>query len=162
MHSSSRNGSSVNLSAIREMINESQRQGTYSIQLRLIIIGNLSCYTGAHTPQGRVTAVSQQLPNISTPLFFQNFFDRNGPISSSSSLQPGQTQIGYTQAHAKYQDERQRWSSSAYKIPPAPRSLPGQISSRAQIRDEVRILLQVSYLLLSGKVDNTVSFSYII
>lgn len=122
--------------------------------LFLIINCNLCSSTGAHTPQGRVTAVSQQVPTVSSPSFFQKFFEQKS--IPPSSLPSGPSHTGYTHAHMRYQDERHRWSSSAYKIPPAPRSLPGAVSSRAQVRDEVRILLQVSYQLLSGKVGNTV------
>ncbi|KDR77554.1 hypothetical protein GALMADRAFT_138645 [Galerina marginata CBS 339.88] len=105
------------------MVNESQRRG-------------------GHTPQGRVTAVSQQvswapvssLPSVNNPSAFQGYFQHASP---------------------SYEEERQRWSTSAYKPAPVSRVGYGQIPMRAQTRDQVRIVLQVCYLLLSGKSEKT-------
>lgn len=107
--------------------------------------------TGAHTPQGRVTALSQEisrapppsLPAVRNPSIYQDYFQSTFPQSSQSS--------GYSSAHARYEEERQRWASSSYKMSP-----PGQIPSRAQGKNEVRILLQVSYLVWGGKAEKTV------
>ena len=106
-------------------------------------------------PRARVSAVSQQvsrnpapnIPTVNKPSFFQNYFENHatGP-SSSQSLVPS----GYSPAHLQYQDERKRWAAIAYKTPS------GQIPLRAQARQEVRVLFQLSHQLLSGKVEKVV------
>ncbi len=50
MHSSSRNGSSVNLSAIREMINESQRQGYLLHSIEIDKLLEIYLVIQVHTP----------------------------------------------------------------------------------------------------------------
>lgn len=145
-------GTSINLATIRAMVNESQRRGEFiSFQRKYLAL--IRAIQGAHTPQGRVTAVSQQLssasgsasshPSIKTPSYFQHYFQAPPP---SSQPQPS----GYSSAHLRYEGERERWSNTAYKPP-------GQIPLRVQSKNEVRILLQVSYQVLSGKVEKTAS-----
>jgi len=88
--------------------------------------------------------VSQALPAVNNPSFFQNYFE-NHPTSSTP------TPSGYSPAHLQYHEERQCWATSAYKALPPQRV--GQIPLRAQARQEVCVLLQPSYQLLSGKVE---------
>ncbi|PPQ67554.1 hypothetical protein CVT26_006855 [Gymnopilus dilepis] len=111
------------------MINQSQRQG-------------------AHTPQGRVTAISAAptpaaRPTIDNARFFQQFFASTQPSSSSSSTSHPAT--GYSEAHGKYDQERQRWSSTAYKVPPVPRAKSGQLPLRAQTSIEINVLFCATY-----------------
>jgi hypothetical protein len=121
---------------------------------------NFIDFIGSHTPQGRVTAMPQlvahpattSLPSVNNPAFFQQYFQSGAVQTSPSPLL--QVSSGYSSAHLRYQEERQRWSTSAYKGSPASS---GQIPLRAQTRNEVRVLLQVSYTALSGKVEKTVS-----
>jgi hypothetical protein len=166
-------GSMVNLSVIRTMVNESQRQGNSDHNLNSPKICYLTeSYTGSHTPQGRVTAMSQHIsipharitavsqqvsrnpalnvPTVNNPLFFQNYFENHAHAahhhSSLGSLSLSQTIPRYSPAHLQYKDERNCWAAMAYKTPS------GQIPLHAQARKEVRVLFQLSHQLLSGKV----------
>ena len=152
------------------MVNESQRRGNFDYNLQEFSYLTES-YPGSHTPQGRVTAVSQHIlipharvaavsqrqvsrnpalpvnvPTINNPSFFQNYFENHAPSSSSLGSSSQNLLPGYSTAHLHYQDERKRWASMAYKTP-------GQIPLRAQPRQEVRVLFQLSHQLLSGKVE---------
>jgi hypothetical protein len=95
------------------------------------------------------------LPSIN-PALFQQYF-QGGAIHSAPLSLP-LVSSGYSASHLQYQHERQRWSTSAYKGPPLGS---GQIPFRAQTQNEVRVLLQVSYTLLSGKVEKTVSYQFV-
>lgn len=105
-------------------------------------------------PYARANAVSQQVsrnpaptaPTVNKPSFFQNYFENQTPASVSSNSSTRQNLSGYSPAHLQYQDERKRWASMAYKQP-------GQIPLRAQARQEVRVVFQLSHQLLSGKVE---------
>ena len=141
--------------------------------MTILLLFNQVHGLGAHTPEGRVTALSQHIPTASLPIvkfpqstvhavprsstptslpsvknpsFFQDYFQ-----NSSSSSSPLLSSSGYSSAHHQYQDERQRWSSMAYKIPASQGT--GQIPLRALPKKEVRVLLQLSYQGLSGKVE---------
>lgn len=98
------------------------------------------------------------VPTVNNPQYFQQFF---GSSVSSSSAPSSLSTSGYSSAHSQYQDERQRWATSAYKVPSAPRNVPsGQIPHRAQTPLQVRVLFQVSYQLMKGKFEKTVSDYY--
>jgi len=96
------------------------------------------------------------LPSVHNPAIFQQYF-QGGAVQTAPLALP-QASSGYSSSHLQYQEERQRWSTSAYKGAPAGS---GQIPLQAQTRNEVRILLQVSYTLLSGKVEKSVSLDII-
>jgi hypothetical protein len=174
-------GSMVNLSVIRTMVNESQRRGNSDHNLNSPKICYLTeSYPGSHTPQGRVTAMSQHIsipharitavsqqvsrnpalnvPTVNNPSFFQNYFENHAHAahhpSSLDSPSLSQTIPGYSPAHLQYQDERNRWAAMAYKTPS------GQIPLRAQARKEVRVLFQLSHQLLSGKVEKVTVISF--
>ena len=95
-------------------------------------------------PHAQVTTVSQRVPAVNNPSFFQKYFENHG---SSSSGPSGQNLHGYSPAHLQYQDERKRWAAMAYKTPS------GQIPLQAQARQDIRILFQLSHQLLNGKVE---------
>ena len=94
----------------------------------------------------------ENLVAVSSFALFQQYFQGGAVQTSPSPL--SQVSSGYSSAHSQYQEEHQRWSTSAYKGSPASS---GQIPLRAQTQNEVRVLLQVSYTALSGKVEKTVS-----
>ena len=94
----------------------------------------------------RNPALALNVPTVNKPSFFQNYFENHAP-GPSSTRQPETLPSGYSPAHFQYQGERKRWASMAYKTPS------GQIPLRAQARQEVRVLFQLSHQLLSGKVE---------
>lgn len=106
-------------------------------------------------PQLIVRPPTTSLPSVNNPAFFQQYFQSHASGAVQTLPLPlSQVSSGYSASHLQYQEERQRWSTSAYKGAPAGS---GQIPLRAQTRNEVRVLLQVSYTVLGGKVEKTVS-----
>ena len=103
-------------------------------------------------PQLVAHPATASLPSVNNPALFQQYFQGGAVQTSPSPL--SQVSSGYSSAHLRYQEEHQQWSTSAYKGSPASS---GQIPLRAQTQNEVRVLLQVSYTALSGKVEKTVS-----
>ena len=108
-------------------------------------------------PHPQVTTVSQRVPGptVNNPSFFQKYYE-NHVSSSTIGLGPSaQNFHGYSPAHLQYQDERKRWAAMAYKTP-------GQIPFRAQARQEIRVLFQLSHQLLNGKVEKVMVLIFIL
>ena len=92
------------------------------------------------------------VPTVNNPSFFQNYFENHAPSSLSSSSHSQTLLPEYSTAHLHYQDERKCWASMAYKTP-------GQIPLRAQPKQEVHDLFQLSHQLLSRKVEKVMVLS---
>lgn len=57
------------------------------------------------------------LPSVHNPAIFQQYFQ--GGVVQTAPLALPQASSGYSSSHLQYQEERQRWLTSAYKGSPA-------------------------------------------
>lgn len=82
------------------------------------------------------------------------------PAPAPSPVLPNPA-LGYSQAHLQYTNERNRWSTAAYKGAPVKQG-GGQIPLVAQERREVRIVMVICYYRLPGNKGLTKMVSFIV
>lgn len=82
------------------------------------------------------------LPVVNNPSYYANYFSNASVLSSHSASS------GYSSSHLCYAEECERWLNTAYK--------PGQLPISVQTKENVPILMCVSYQMLAEKIGKTV------
>lgn len=144
----------IDVNQVRNLVNQSQRQG---ISLIFLLCSHHYYYAviGAHTPQGRVTALP--LPTVQRAPAFSRYQVPAASKSAPSLLVVGSssTAVGYSSEHVKYAEERRKWSGLAYRGK-------NQVVTRESLKNEVCVLIMAWYTMLGDKYGKTVCLIFIV